>query len=273
MGRITCPSGLEGEVRALRVVEEKITRDPKTIKSGAVVYDLAKTCWIETYQTGPNGDIEVGTKPIDWRKVPQGDAFYVFLRIRALTYGNDYDFQHSCEGCRSTITWTLLFDQFDVKPFSEEGLACWKGGPPIETTTESGIGVRFCMLSGEDDRYITNMMKGRDITHNQAATIQRIVSVDGIDEHDRDARLKVVRWVENLDAGEADALHEAMELHDCGVDTDIEIVCKNCFFEQVISLPLGPGFFRRQRKKKKMKKATPSDPTSATRTGSSGMST
>jgi hypothetical protein len=82
---ITCPSGLTGRVRGMKVREERIlSEDRKLAKAGGQVDELLSACWEETADAGPY-DFE--DSKIDWGKVLQGDRFYALLQIRALTYG------------------------------------------------------------------------------------------------------------------------------------------------------------------------------------------
>jgi hypothetical protein len=42
---ITCPSGLAGSIRGLKVREERILADRKLQKSGGIVDELLHACW------------------------------------------------------------------------------------------------------------------------------------------------------------------------------------------------------------------------------------
>ena len=125
---ITCPSGLSGRIRGMKVREERVLADRKLAKNGGQVDELLGACWEETLEAGPYdfGDTtafdrrektgrersesegrhsEGGRKVIDWGQVLQGDRFYALLQIRALTYGPEYAFAVNCqsEGCRARI--------------------------------------------------------------------------------------------------------------------------------------------------------------------------
>jgi len=78
---ITCPSGLSGRIRGLKVREERILADRKLAKAGAQLDELLMSCWLETLDPGPYEE------PLDWSKVLQGDRFFVLLMIRVLYYG------------------------------------------------------------------------------------------------------------------------------------------------------------------------------------------
>ena len=103
---ITCPSGLTGRIRGMKVREERVLADRKLAKSGGQVDALLGACWEETLEPGP---YDLGDKDIDWGAVLQGDRFFALLQVRALTYGPTYAFALGCqnEGCRARFEWEL----------------------------------------------------------------------------------------------------------------------------------------------------------------------
>lgn len=50
---ITCPSGLSGRIRGMKVREERILADRKLAKIGGQVDELLSACWEETLDAGP----------------------------------------------------------------------------------------------------------------------------------------------------------------------------------------------------------------------------
>jgi hypothetical protein len=50
---ITCPLGLQGRVRGMRVREERVLADRKLAKDGGQVDALLGACWEETLEPGP----------------------------------------------------------------------------------------------------------------------------------------------------------------------------------------------------------------------------
>lgn len=100
---ITCPSGLSGRIRGMKVREERILADRKLAKYGGQVDELLAACWQETLDPGPYSLAE-GAK-LDPSKILQGDRFFALLMVRTLTYGPDYAFGASCrnDNCRAHI--------------------------------------------------------------------------------------------------------------------------------------------------------------------------
>jgi len=50
---ITCPSGLTGRVRGMKVREERVLADRKLAKSGGQIDELLAACWEQTLDVGP----------------------------------------------------------------------------------------------------------------------------------------------------------------------------------------------------------------------------
>ena len=131
---ITCPSGLQGRVRGMKVREERVLADRKLAKSGGQVDELLAACWEETLDPGPYALAE-GAK-LDLGKVLQGDRFFALLMVRALTYGPEYAFGVSCrnDNCRARIDWEIDLTKLPVRKLSEESRVAFVGGNRFETT-------------------------------------------------------------------------------------------------------------------------------------------
>ena len=100
---ISCPSGLTGRLRGMKVREERVLADRKLAKSGGQLDELLASCWEETLDPGPYHFDGLA----DWSRVLQGDRFYALLQLRCLTYGPNYAFSVACgeDACRKRIDW------------------------------------------------------------------------------------------------------------------------------------------------------------------------
>jgi hypothetical protein len=241
---ITCPSGLKGEIRKLKVKDEAMFTDPRLIKSGRIISELCKRCWEKTLDIGPY-DFPDGN--VDWNQVLQGDAYWMFMQIRKASYGELYEFSDQCRNCRSRVEWSVNLDtDLVMKKLPEASEEAFKAGLPMETTLEDGRAVHFRLLLMNDNQAISNLKETRKLPWRYAAVAQRLLSVEGVG----DTKFELIRFMEDLDAGEADLLEEKVEAADCGVDTDITITCDKCFYDQVITLPFEASFFRRRKRSK-----------------------
>lgn len=234
---IICPSGLSGKIRPLKVSDQKLSVDPHLLKSGRLLSEWCRRCWLETTNPGPY----TFDKEIDWSNLIQGDVFWTFLQIRMLTYGNVYEFVEPCTHCNKAIKWSFDLSTLSLKMLPEQSRFSFTANLPLETQLEDGRKVQFRLLLGKDDAKIQQLQDSRKLPRRYAATAQRLVSVENVPND----YWALVNFVEELDDGEAQLLEEKMELADCGVDTDIDVLCMNCGMDQVVVLPFQVGLFRR----------------------------
>ena len=234
---ITCPSGLTGRIRGMKVREERILSDRKLAKSGGQVDQLLTACWEETLDPGP---YDFGESDIDWGKVLQGDRFYALLQIRAQTYGPDYPFAVACQNdaCRQRIDWEFDLNDLPVRTLSDESRAAFIGDNRFEATLpDAGVKVWFRLLTGEDERKLPALRRRAGEQLLSAMLAFRVSEVEGVAPCDKKA------FLEDLTLRDADFLVDEFDRVDCGVDTTIEVECPECFSVQEVELPFDRTFF------------------------------
>ena len=234
---ITCPSGLSGRLRGMKVREEKILVDRKLAKSGTQLDELLGACWEETLDAGPY--TFEGPRP-DWGAVLQGDRFYALLQLRALTYGADYSFAVTCREsrCRARILWELDLHDLPVRTLSEAHRALFVQGNRFPALLpDAQKKVAFRLLTGADERRLPNLKRQAGDRLLSATLAFRLIEVEGV------APKEKRRFVEELSLADARYLGEEFQHADCGVETSIDIECPECFAVQAVDLPFDADFF------------------------------
>lgn len=234
---ITCPSGLTGRIRGMKVREERILTDRKLAKSGEQVDRLLAACWEETLDPGP---YDFGEKEIDWSRVLQGDRFFVLLQLRALTYGPEYAFAVPCQNdaCRSRIEWELNLHDLPVRSLSPESRDAFVKGNRFECILpDSQVKVWFRLLTGADERRLPQVRRNARDRILSAMLAMRVVEIEGVEPR------RKRQFIEELSLRDADLLVDEFDRVDCGVETDIEIECPECFTVQELELPFEKTFF------------------------------
>jgi len=234
---ITCPSGLTGRIRGMKVKEERVLTDRKLARTGGQVDELLAACWEETLDPGP---YDLGGRPLDWGKVLQGDRFFALLQVRAHTYGATYGFSVGCraDSCRAKIDWELDLASLPVRPLSDASRAAFLDGNRFEATlADAGKKVWFRLLTGDDERKLPAVQRASPERVLSSMLSYRVLEVDGVDPRHKRA------FLEDLSLRDADALLDELDRVDCGVDTTIEIECPTCLLTQDIELPFDRGFF------------------------------
>jgi len=234
---IVCPSGLSGRIRGLKVREERILADRRLARSGEQVDRLLGACWEETVDPGP---YDFGEKDIDWGLVLQGDRFFALLQIRALTYGPEYAFSVGCQNsaCRARIEWELDLGDLPVRGLSDESRAAFVDGNRLETLLpDAGVRVWFGLATGEIERRLPRLKRGAGDRVLSSMLALRVHEIEGVEARDKR------RFIEELSMRDADFLVDEFDRVDCGVDTNIEIECPECFSVQEVDLPFEQTFF------------------------------
>lgn len=235
---ITCPSGLTGRVRGMKVREERILADRKLAKDGGQLDELLAACWEETIDPGPYSLAEGGK--LHWSKVLQGDRFYALLMIRVETYGPTYGFSLDCSNsaCRARIAWELSLQELPVRPLSAESRVAFLTGNRLEThLPASGKRVSFRLMTGQDERQLPALQRAAPERLLSSVLAYRVWDIEGVEAKDKR------RAIEELEMRDATFLLREFERVDCGVETAIEVECPTCLTVQAVELPFDKGFF------------------------------
>lgn len=240
---VSCPSGLSGRVRGMKVREERILADRKLAKDGGQLDELLKACWEETVDPGP---YSFAGNAVDWSSVLQGDRFYMLMQIRAQTYGAEYSFSCGCSNCRSRFEWELDLNALPVRRLSDSSLAAFVAGNRFESALpDSGKRIYWRLPVGADEAKLVQLRKNGGERLLSAMLNWRVDEVEGIQGKEKRA------FLEELSMRDADYLMGEFEAADCGVETRIEVECPHCFGVQEIELPFEQGFFLPGAKRKR----------------------
>jgi hypothetical protein len=251
---ISCPSGLTGRIRGMKVREERILTDRRLARDGGQLDELLAACWEETVDPGPY----VFDGKVDWSRVLQGDRFYALLQLRCMTYGPDYAFSVTCAetACRARIQWELSLQNLPVQALSIESRAAFQAGNRFETRLpDAGKRVVFKLLTGADDRKLVALKKTAGERMLSAVLAYRMHEVEGVEAKDRRA------FLEDLSMADADFLQVEFDRVDCGVETSIDIECPECWATQEIELPFDRSFFQPSKAKARSQASAGSSPT------------
>ncbi len=239
---ITCPSGLTGIIRGMKVKEERILADRNLARNGRQVEQLLSACWTETLHPGP---YDFGDKPMDWSKALQGDRFFALMQMRILSYGPEYPFSVTCEnrGCASRIEWELDLRKLPVKSLDDETLAIFLANNRFEAfLPEAKQIVYFKLLTGADERRMALFRKASSERPITTLLNVRIEDIDGIEPRDK------IRFIEELSMSDVSYLLSEFDRVDCGVDTELEVECPECLSTMRVELPFERGFFLPEKK-------------------------
>ncbi|MGE0327256.1 MAG: hypothetical protein AB7K71_18385 [Polyangiaceae bacterium] len=238
MSVITCPSGLTGRIRGMKVREERVLTDRKLAKSGGQIDQLLTACWEETHDAGLYSLSDAGR--LNWGTVLQGDRFYALVMLRVLTYGPEYAFAVSCQngGCRARIEWEFDLRELPVRELSEESRTAFAAGNRFEAKLpDTGQRLWFRLMTGDDERKLPALQRSNPDRVLSSVLNYRVLEVEGVEPKQKR------QFLEDLSLRDADFLVDEFDRVDCGIDTTIEIECPECFTTQEVELPFDKGFF------------------------------
>jgi hypothetical protein len=215
MSEITCPSGLEGTIRKMKVQEARSFATQRKAK-GDPMGRLLAACWEETLDPGP---YQFDAK-VDWSKVLLGDRLYALMGIRIATHGPEYAFSVNCQerDCRRRIEWELNLDELPVRKLTDENRELFVNGNRFETILpEAQKKAWFRMLLGEDEVKLAGLRRGARELDLFDLIGFRIVEIEEVEARDKRC------FIDDLSVRDADFLLDEFDRVDCGVDTAIEI--------------------------------------------------
>jgi len=238
---ITCPSGLKGVIREMKVKEQMILTDPKLVRTGRFMTEVVRNCWVRTLDPGP---YPWGSNPptvLPWEQILQADKIFAFKEVRVASFGPKFSWDIVCseEFCKNHFIWEVELDKLPVVKLDPKYVENVRTGKAFETTI-GGRKVKYRFLIGSDDARLLELNRDMGMPAIMATYMSRIVAVEGIDASDLEA-LKT--WIEDLAYSEGIKFQQELEAIDCGVDTIIEIKCNRCENVQRAILPLVQAFF------------------------------
>lgn len=254
---ITCPSGLQGEIRHLKAKELSILADPANAHAvrargkkgkgkGRRTHPLDPiyaNVWLRTESAGPYGFAQGQSVP--WPRVLTCDRFYTLLHVRDLTWG-PYEFFVACRtpDCprqKRRFPWELDLNQLEFKELPQESRDKVAANDPVFELTLGGRSCKFRLLTGDDEVNAPALSEDMPTSKKLLASVAaRLFYIEGIDEDDDEARID---WVGELDVPDLYAASKAMDAVDGGVETRTKVECPECEEEFTIDIPFGDAAF------------------------------
>jgi hypothetical protein len=187
--------------------------------------------------------------PMDHQKLILGDRLFIFLQLRSITYGKDYDFSFRCESCRKKSFMSIDLDKLPVK-FARDVEDPLRFEVPLPLMKDKLV---LRLLTGEDEQKIRQYAKQVIAkTKGLAADTEyiyrlarRLETVNGQTLGIREA----MEYIEQLKGRDSLAIRDAVADFDVGPDIGVSPTCKLCGYDNdEIMLPLGSEFFRPRRR-------------------------
>ena len=226
-------------ITPMTMVEEAMFANPQS--GGDTVDKILKRCTMDS---------------LDINSLLSADKFFLFMMLRAVTYGPEYSFNWTCparpnlkEMCgRKNEATVRIPDDFDMKYLADEDIE-----PFTIRLPECGKEISFRLFRGYDEpavekhsNKIENQRKqGIDVADTTEAyrVMRHIVAVDGKDVKDAPED-KLMAFILSLPSRVSLFLQEKINFYTPGFSTDLTLTCSECGTVQEWDLPFTANFFR-----------------------------
>ncbi len=218
----------EIELKQVTAREEDILANQELIRKGVVLDKLMESVIIDK------------SIRIDDILIP--DKNTIFIAIRRLAYGDDYNVEITCPECGRKNKTKINLSELKYKDFDFEKHP--KGQNNFSYKLPSGIIITYKLLNQIDEKSIeAELAQLKKISKEASAELTTrmkyvITSVDG--NSDRIAIRKFVE--ERLTAKESLALRRHFKDNDPNVDMTFEFKCSECSCERRLEMPIGASF-------------------------------
>lgn len=249
---ITCPSGLQLEIREMRGRELGLlasngeddgSPESKKKKAKNVAFNPTDAV-LGNLTTSPGAAVSIVDQgpygsPFDLKRVLICDRFFALLRVRAETWGADYEFRvrcrdQQCPSYKKPFVWSEDLDGLEVKPLPESSREKIKSGNNTFDLLVGGRKAKFSLLTGLDEsRQLPEVPKHKLIL---AQVASRLTYVEGLDVTKWD---NLLDWIGDLPVPELIAVREQLEDVDGGVQTNCIAACPDCGLEFDTAIPFG----------------------------------
>jgi hypothetical protein len=248
------PSGLTGAIGRWSMDDLKAFTDRGLLRrpGPAIETQLMRSAWKETVDHGPYSFD--GTPP--WSEaILTGDLIVAQRCARIATWGEVSFPEFECESllCRESIEVEVNLADFPIQDLSDEGRAAFLGGNKIDfTLPRCGRKITYGLSTGASQTRADRLSRvhGRRL---EVIWASRTSVIEGVKSPS-----KFVDFYGQMEPLDGAALQEELDRLDCGLITDVDMVCEvpDCAREQSQDYPFGADFFMSSLAKKTKRRRT-----------------
>jgi hypothetical protein len=222
-------------MKPLTVEEEKIFATAQFVKDGTALDKVIQSC------------LESPVIPVN--SLLMCDKVFLMVKLRQITYGNNYDLNVTCAACGNKYVDSLDISKLPVMYLDEFVTA----DNLVTTLPMSKHVIQYRLLTSGDESQIDKMQKARMQTKSKKNAIDEsmvdrmimsIVTIDGKDMNDED----LAKVLSKLHAVDSEHFRDEILAKSMGVGFEIISEC-GCGHENTMMMPLSENFFRSNRRK------------------------
>jgi len=154
------------------------------------------------------------------------DKFYLIMKLREISYGDDYNTLLVCSHCKAENPTTIKLSELNVNPVPDDF------EDPIKVTLPSiNKEVKVRLPRVRDERFL------EDVSSSLDQIWRFVVEIDG---HTDKSIIAAV--IDKLPLRDIRTIMNAIKT-DFGVDTNVKFECSECGGVTVVDLPINANFF------------------------------
>ena len=224
--KIMLPSGIEAEIQELKGRAEQLLTDKVMLKSGQ---------WLNRFMA--KALVSLGGKPVPSNQgelismlldMKTGDRNYLLLRIRMMSYGDEFVFNYECPKCHKTSGYQLNLQ--DMLDNDELKIYPYRDDVPILVETRSGT-AEIDYMTGRTEQWLASLPKV-DTIHLAMAACK---SFNG--------KAPVYKVFEDMYTKDLSEIRKVYANLKGGLDAQIELDCPECDTSNKVMLYAIPDFF------------------------------
>ncbi len=239
---VTLPSkGLfyKGEIPDGRITIEPFgTREEKLLatgKTGSVIIN-------KIFENCVHG-------PVDHLELVLGDRLYLLLKLRCISYGDEYRFPWRCSECGKRNQAAVDLSKLEIQEVADDASNVFEVKLPV---LGHELGVR--LLTGLDEEkvqdYVKRMTsKATNVDAGALGYIYRLARrVESINDEPTGIR-ESMELIDSLKGKDSVHLRDEIDDHDVGPIMEIEQTCAHCGWAEDLTVPFDKQFFRPTRRR------------------------
>lgn len=176
------------------------------------------------------------------------DRQYLLFKVRQISYGPLYGWQHQCGGCKKSFRVEIDLRNFAAKVLEDTDVEPFYVDLPIRGHR---LGLRT--LRGSDEEAISQFIgamgdKANLDSDGDPSYYHRLaMSIESVDGEPMKALANAVKYLTNpqLESADSFTIRDAIDQNDCGLEMKMAITCAYCGnHEADAGIPLSAEFFR-----------------------------
>jgi hypothetical protein len=193
-----------------------------------MTFDDEKALMSKTSQADPmNALLARCLSNISVNELYQPDKVYILLKLREISYGDDYPVEITCPNCSKDSQVMFKLSSLNVNYVDEEF------SDPVEIelpVLKHKVGIRLPRV--KDEKYF-------ETSDSAIANLWRFVEY--INEYDQ--KTLITKFLQKLPLRDAHALLSALSGKQFGIDTQVNFLCQYCNTKTRMEMPITSDFF------------------------------